>query len=121
MNELTKRELHVLEILWKLKKGFVNDIIDEMEEPKPPYTTVSSIVRILENKGYVSHETYGKTHEYTPIISKLTYKKHMLKSLISNYFDGSLENVVSFMVDEKELSKDEINEISDLIEKHKKK
>jgi len=121
MKELTKRELNILEILWDLKKGFVNDIIANLPNPKPPYTTVSSIVRILESKGYVDHKTYGNTHEYKPIISKLKYKKYALKHLISNYFEGSLENVVSFMVKENELSDEEVNEISGLIEDYKKK
>jgi len=121
MKELTKRELNILEILWGLKKGFVNDVINKMQDPKPPYTTVSSIIRILETKGYVSHKTYGNTHEYKPLISKLKYKKYALKNLITNYFDGSLENVVSFMVKENELSDQEVNEISELIDQYKKK
>lgn len=104
-----------------MKKGFVNDIIDKLPNPKPPYTTVSSIVRILESKGYVNHKTYGNTHEYKPTISKLKYKKFALKHLISNYFEGSLENVVSFMVKENELSDEEVNEISGLIEDYKNK
>ncbi len=121
MKELTKRELNILEILWGLKKGFVNDVINKMQDPKPPYTTVSSIIRILETKGYVSHKTYGNTHEYKPLISKLKYKKYALKNLITNYFDGSLENVVSFMVKENELSDQEVNKISELIDQSKKK
>lgn len=121
MKELTKRELEVLEILWDIRKGFVNDVIARYPDPKPPYTTVSSIVRILETKGYVTHKSYGKTHEYKPTVSKLKYKKHALKSLISDYFDGSLENVVSFMVKENELSENEVNEISQLINEYKEK
>lgn len=121
MKELTKRELNVLEILWELKQGFVNDVIHKMQDPKPPYTTVSSIIRILETKGYVSHKTYGNTYEYEPIISNLRYKKFALKNLISKYFDGSLENVVSFIMKENELSDEEVNEISELIDQYKKK
>ncbi len=121
MKELTNRELNILEILWELKKGFVNDVIAKMKNPKPPYTTVSSIIRILETKGYVTHKAYGKTHEYRTIISKLKYKKFALKNLITNYFDGSLENVVSFMVKENELSSEEVNELSELIDTFKKK
>ena len=120
MRELTTRELKVLEILWKIKKGFVNDVIEQFPNPKPPYTTVSSIIRILESKAYVSHKTYGNTYEYRPEISKLSYKKHSLKNLITDYFDGSMENVVSFMVKENELSDKEVNEISALIDQYKK-
>ena len=121
MNELTKRELHILEVLWDIKRGFVNDVIEQLDEPKPPYTTVSSIIRILEDKGYVTHKAYGKTHEYKPVVSKLAYKKFALKNLISGFFEGSLENVVSFMAEEKELSAKEINELSKLIEHYKDK
>ena len=106
-----------MDILWAMKKGFVNDIIDQLpDDPKPPYTTISSIVRILEDKGFVKHKAYGKIYEYTPAVSKLAYKKFALKSFITNYFDGSLENVVSFMVEEKELSEDELNDISKFIQ-----
>lgn len=121
MKELTNRELKILQILWEIKKGFVNDIIAKLPDPKPPYTTVSSIVRILESKGYVDHKTYGNTHEYKPTISKVKYIKYALKSLISNYFEGSLENVVSFMAKENELSEKEANEIATLIENFKNK
>jgi len=121
MKELTKRELKILEILWEIKKGFVNDIIAKLPDPKPPYTTVSSIVRILESKGYVDHKTYGNTHEYKPTISKVKYKKYALRNLISNYFEGSLENVVSFMAKENELTEEEANEIATLIEDYKNK
>jgi BlaI family transcriptional regulator, penicillinase repressor len=117
MELLTKREERIMDILWAMKKGFVNDIIDQLpDDPKPPYTTISSIVRILEDKGFVKHKAYGKIHEYTPAVSKLAYKKFALKSFITNYFDGSLENVVSFMVEEKELSEDELNDISKFIQ-----
>lgn len=121
MKDLTQRELKVLEILWDLKKGFVNDVLDKFPDPKPPYTTVSSIVRILESKGFITHKAYGKTHEYTPVISKMNYKKHALKNLVSNFFEGSIDKVVSFMADENELSEKEVDEIATLIEQYKKK
>ncbi len=121
MKELTQRELEVLEVLWKIKKGFVNDVLDHFAEPKPPYTTISSIIRILESKGYVTHKAYGKTHEYTPVIPRVQYKKTMLKSMVSQFFEGSLDNVVSFMAKENELSEEEVNEIAELIEQFKNK
>ncbi len=119
MMELTKREFNILEILWELKRGFVNDVIEKIKDPKPPYTTISSIIRILETKGYVTHKAFGNTHEYRPIVTKLKYKKFALKDLISNYFEGSLENVVSFMVEENELTEKEVNELSELIDHFK--
>ncbi len=121
MKELTQRELEVLEILWDIKSGFVKDVIDRFEEPKPPYTTVSSIIRILESKGFVTHKTYGKTHEYTPAVSRIKYKKSMLKQMVSVFFEGSFDNVVSFMTKENELSEKEVNEIAALIEQYKNK
>ena len=119
MKELTQRELEVLEILWNLERGFVNDVIDQFPDPKPPYTTISSIIRILENKGYVSHKSYGKTHEYSPTVSRAKYKKGLLKNLVSHFFEGSFENMVSFMTNEKELTEKEAAEIATLIEKYK--
>ena len=120
MKELTQRELTTLEILWEIEKGFVNDVLEMYPEPKPPYTTISSIIRILETKGYVSHKAYGKTHEYFPIVSRIKYKKHVVKDLVKNFFGGSLNNVVSFMAEEDELSEKEIKEISELIDQYKK-
>lgn len=121
MKELTQRELEVLEILWDIKSGFVKDVIDRYPDPKPPYTTVSSIIRILESKGFVTHKTYGKTHEYTPAISRVRYKKNMLKNMVSVFFEGSFDNVVSFMTKENELSDKEAKEIAALIEQYKNK
>jgi BlaI family transcriptional regulator, penicillinase repressor len=121
MKELTERELSVLEILWEIQSGFVNDVLDKFPDPKPPYTTVSSIIRILESKGYVSHKAYGKTHEYMPTISRVKYKKNLLKNVVSQFFEGSLEKVVSFMASENELSEQEANEIAELIENFKSK
>jgi BlaI family transcriptional regulator, penicillinase repressor len=121
MKELTERELTVLEILWDIKHGFVNDVLARFPDPKPPYTTVSSIIRILESKGYVSHKAYGKTYEYSPTISRVNYKKNLLKNVVSQFFEGSLDKVVSFMASENELSKKEVDEIAELIESFKSK
>jgi len=121
MKELTERELNVLEILWDIKSGFVNDVLDKFPDPKPPYTTVSSIIRILESKGYVSHRAYGKTHEYSPTFSRVKYKKNLIKNVVSQFFEGSLDKVVSFMASENELSEEEAYEIAQLIENFKSK
>ncbi len=121
MEELTKKEEEVMRILWRIKKGFVKDVIAEMEGPEPPYTTISSIIRILVKKGYVKNRQYGTIHEYYPALSKMDYQKFLLKNLVSKYFDNSFENVVSFMVKENDLSKDEVNEILKTIDKTKSK
>ncbi len=116
MKELTKTEEQIMHILWNLKKGFVNDIIDRMPEPKPAYNTVSTIVRILESKGIVKHKAYGKTHEYYPLISKEQYTKGFLKKFIKNYFSSSYKNMVSFFSKNDNLTTKEIEEIIDILQ-----
>ena len=120
MENLTKSEERVMQILWSLKKGFVKDVIEKMSAPKPPYNTVSSVIRILEKKGFVTYKAYGKTHEYFPKISKLAYKKFSFRKLLTNYFEDSHENIVSFMINDKKLSKDEIEELKKIIDKKAK-
>ena len=117
MEILTKSEERIMQILWKLKKAFVKDVIEKIPEPKPPYNTISSIVRILEKKGFLAYKAYGKTYEYFPKISKLDYKKFSFKSFMKNYFDNSYESVVSFMVEENEMSDKEVAEIKNIINK----
>ncbi len=120
MEELTKTEERVMQILWKLKTAFVKDIIDAMpDEPKPPYNTISSVVRLLESKGFVSYKAYGKTHEYFPAISKAEYRKETLKKMLSGYFDNSAESLFSFMLKEDQLSEKDINKIKQIIDKNK--
>jgi BlaI family penicillinase repressor len=103
LKELTKAEDQVMQILWTLQKGFVKDIIEEMPSPKPAYNTVSTIVRILETKGFVDHKAYGKTHEYFPLITKEKYTKFYLNNLIKGYFNGSFQNLVSFFAKENKM------------------
>jgi len=116
MKELTKTEEQIMHILWNLKKGFVNDIIERMPEPKPAYNTVSTIVRILESKGIVKHKAYGKTHEYYPLISKEQYTKGFLNKFIKNYFSSSYKNMVSFFSKNDNLTTKEIEEIIDILQ-----
>ena len=120
MEELTKTEERVMQVLWDLKQCFVKDIIEALpDDPKPPYNTISSVVRLLEKKGYVGYKAYGKTYEYFPLISKLDYRKIFFKKMISGYFDNSIESLVSFMVKEEQLSDTDINKIKDIINKNK--
>jgi BlaI family penicillinase repressor len=111
MKELTKAEEQIMQILWKLDKGFVKDILACLPAPKPAYNTVSTIVRILEKKGFISHEAYGKTHEYYPTISKEEYTRKFLKRFIENYFSDSFKELVSFFAKEKDMSISELQEI----------
>lgn len=116
LKELTKAEDQVMQILWSLQNAFVKDIIEEMSEPKPAYNTISTIVRILETKGFVDHKAYGKTHEYFPIVSKEKYTKFYLNNLLKGYFNGSFQNLVSFFAKE---NKVDIKSLEKLLEEIK--
>ena len=111
LKELTKAEDQVMQILWKLEKAFVKDIVEEMPNPKPAYNTVSTIVRILETKGFVDHKAYGKTHEYFPTITKEKYTKFYLNNMIKGYFNGSFQNLVSFFAKENKMDATDLEKL----------
>lgn len=111
MKELTKAEDQVMQLLWKLEKAFVKDIIEQIPEPKPAYNTVSTIIRILEKKGFVGHNAYGKTHEYFPLISRPEYTRSFMKNFMRNYFSGSFQEMVSFFAKEDNMSLSDIDEM----------
>ncbi len=115
MENLTAKEEEIMQVLWDLKKALVRDIMDKLPNSEQPYTTISSIVRILERKGFVSHKPYGKTHEYYPLISKVEYRKDKFKRFLNEYFDNSIESVVSFLVKEEKVSPEEIEELTRMI------
>ena len=119
LKELTKAEDQVMQILWKLQKGFVKDVIEEMPNPKPAYNTVSTIVRILETKGFVDHKAYGKTHEYFPLITKDKYTKFYLNNLIKGYFNGSFQNLVSFFAKENKMDIHDLEKLLDELKNQK--
>ena len=119
MQKLTNKEEEIMHILWKLEKAFVKDILAEIIEDKPHYNTLSTIVRNLEDKGYVSHTAYGKTHQYFPMIKKEDYRKRFFNTAIDNYFNSSYKNVVSFFAKEEKISVEELKEIINLIENNK--
>lgn len=121
LRELTKAEEEIMRVLWQLGKGFVKDVLTELPgEPKPAYNTVSTIIRILEKKGFVGYTAYGKTHEYYPLVSEETYRRFQTEQLMRNYFDGSLQKLVSFFVREKNISLSEADEIIKLLNQQKK-
>lgn len=111
MKELTKAEDQVMQILWKLEKAFVRDIIDKIPKPKPAYNTVSTIIRILEKKGFVGYTAFGKSHQYYPLVKKSEYSDFYLKSMISSYFGGSFGNLVSFFAKENKLNLKDVDEL----------
>lgn len=119
IRELTRAEEEIMQVLWKLENAFVKDILEEFDEPKPAYNTVSTIVRILETKGFVGHRAYGKTHEYFPKVSKEEYKSFATGKLMENYFENSVEEMFSFFVREKKIDLKEADEILSMIEKLK--
>lgn len=120
MKELTRAEEEVMQILWELERAFVKDIIEQMPNPKPAYNTVSTIIRILQDKGLVEHHTVGKSHRYFPLVSKEEYSKFKMEKLMSGYFEDSFSKMVSFFMDKKKLNSQELDEILQLIEKKKK-
>jgi BlaI family penicillinase repressor len=111
MKELTKAEEQIMQELWNLEKAFVKDIVDKFPEPKPAYNTVSTIIRILEKKGFVDHYAYGKTHQYFPLISKTDYTKSYFKNFLSGYFSNSFQEMVSFFAKEDKMSLSQLEEI----------
>ena len=116
MKELTKAEDQVMQVLWKLEKGFVNDILEKFPEPKPAYNTVSTIVRILEKKGFIDHKAYGKTHEYYPIVSKKEYTRKYFKGFMNSYFGNSYQALASFLTSDRNISIQELEQMKLLME-----
>jgi predicted transcriptional regulator len=118
MKELTKAEEEIMQVLWRLESAFVREIISKLPKPKPAYSTVSTIVRILQEKGFVGHETQGKSHRYHPLITKDAYTKSFLKGFVKRYFRGSYQQMVSFFTKENNLS---LKELEELLKKLKAK
>lgn len=111
MKELTKAEEQIMQLLWELEKAFVKDIIEQIPEPKPAYNTVSTIIRILEKKGFVGYKAYGKTHEYFPLVSRKDYTRSFMKNFMRNYFSGSFQEMVSFFAREDNMSLSDLDEL----------
>ena len=108
-----------MKILWELEGGFVKDIRERMPEPRPAYNTVSTIVRILESKGFVKHETFGKSHKYLPAVSREKYSRFALKKLVKGYFEGSMSQMLSFFAKSENLSAQDLDELIDTLENKK--
>ena len=114
--QLTKAEEEIMHYFWNLGQCTVSDIINEMAEPKPPHSSVSTIVRILEKKGFLDHKAFGRTYAYFPLISREAYSGHSMDRFVDSFFEGSYSNLVSFIAKEKELSVTELNELYRLLE-----
>ncbi|MCU0244236.1 MAG: BlaI/MecI/CopY family transcriptional regulator [Acidobacteria bacterium] len=111
MKELTRAEEQIMHVLWFLGRAYVKDIIERLPEPKPAYNTVSTIVRILERKGFVGHEAFGKTHLYRPLVAKEDYTQAFLRGFVRDYFDNSYQDLVSFFAKDRDMSLAELEDI----------
>lgn len=118
--ELTRGEEEVMQILWEIEAGGINEIIARMREPKPKYTTIATFVKILENKGFVGHEAAGKGFRYFPLVQREQYAGRRVRSMLTNYFGGSLSQLVSFFSQHEEISHDEMTEILEIMQKAKR-
>ncbi len=119
MKELTKAEEQVMRLLWKRGNAFVRELLEDFDAPRPAYNTVSTIVRILEQKGFVAHEVFGNSHRYHPLISKEEYRKFSTGRMVRGYFDGSPRKFLSFFLREADLDVDDLDEMLEMIEKAK--
>lgn len=117
MHKLTKTEEEIMQWLWAIGRGTVSDILERLPEPQPPHSTISSVVRILERKGFVGHKAYGKTHEYFPLIAKEDYGKRSLKDVLRNYFEDSPRQLVSQLASPEKLSQTELDDLLKLLDK----
>jgi predicted transcriptional regulator len=120
MNTLTKAEEQVMQAIWQIEKGFAQDIWQALPEPKPAYTTALTIVRILEKKGFVDFEVFGKSHRYFPTVSKEEYSENLLGDVAKNYFNNSFKSIVSFFVDNQNITLKDLKEIEQIINASKK-
>lgn len=111
MKELTRAEEEIMQVLWELDTAYVKDVITRLPEPKPAYNTVSTIVRILQQKGFVGHEAHGKSHKYYPLITKEGYTRSFMTGFVKKYFSGSYQEMVSFFTKEDNLSLSELEQL----------
>lgn len=115
MEKLTKAEEPIMKVIWSKGQALVRDIMKELNSDIP-YNTISSIVRILETKGMVGYKAFGRTHLYYPLVSKVAYRKFILKTMIADYFDGSYKGLLSQLLEDDEMTKDELDELRNLID-----
>jgi BlaI family transcriptional regulator, penicillinase repressor len=120
MVKLAKREEQIMQAFWELEKAFIKEIIPQLPDPRPHYNSVATMVKILEDKGFLDHETIGNVHRYFPIISKEEYQQHAMKDIVSQYFDNSYPRMLAFFAKQQNLSESELNEILELIKSKKK-
>lgn len=121
MEEITKAQEEILRVLWEINEGAVADVVEKLPSPKPAYTTVATVIKVLEKKGYVAHRKFGNIHVYYPVVTKKAYAKYVLKDAYKGLFNGSLNQLVSFFVKEKDVPVGELEELKKLIDQEIKK
>ena len=121
MKELTRAEEEIMQVLWEIEKGFVKDVIERLPDPKPAYTTVSTIIRILQKKGFVGYKAFGKTHRYFPLVEKKAYTRHLFRGMLNNYFGNSVQQMVSFFSRDKDLSVSDLEAMRSILDDEIKK
>ena len=117
MKDLTRSEERVMQALWSIGQGFANEIVAAMEQPKPAYNTILTIVRILETKGFVGHETFNRSNRYYPLISREDYSQQMLGRFANRFFGSSFRSMVSFLVDRKDVTLEDLDTLIREVEK----
>lgn len=117
--ELTRVELQLMNVLWDIQQGYVNDILADLPEPKPAYNTVSTFMRILVNKGFVGYEAFGKSHRYYPLITREVYMESYMASVKNTFFSGSFRSMISFFAEKEHLSSKEIQKITTILNENK--
>ena len=119
MVKLAKREEQIMQAFWELNEGFIKEVIPLLPDPKPHYNSVATIVKILEEKGFLGREMLGNIYQYHPLISKDDYQKHTMKDIVKQYFDGSYPRMLAFFAKEQNLGETELKEIFDMIKSGK--
>ena len=120
MQKLAKREEQIMQAFWQLGRAFIKEVIPELPDPKPHYNSVATMVKILEEKGFLAHETVGNIYQYYPLISKEEYQRHAMKDIVSQYFNNSYPSMLAFFAKEQKISEEELQEIVQLIKSPKK-
>lgn len=118
--ELTKAELQIMQVLWRKENAFVNEILQDLEEPRPAYNTVSTVLRVLQNKGFVAYRSFGKNYQYYPLVSKESYTNRFMNRVVDNFFSGSVKAMVSFLLKKEKMSVQEIDELIEMLKENKK-
>ena len=120
MVKLAKREEQIMQVFWDLNEAFIKEVIPHLPDPKPHYNSVATIVKILEEKGFLAHEAFGNIFRYYPVVSRDDYQKHAMKDIVSQYFNNSYPSMLAFFAKEQKISESELSEILDIIKSSKK-